>query len=525
MTKEERGSERIVAVYDYTDEGGKLLYQNVRFDRRPEDRRPRFLPRRRDGNGDWIWDFKGVNRTLYRLPELLASSLQDFVFIAEGEKDVDTLHDLGLVATTSGSATSWKPEFAKYFRGRLVAITPDHDEPGERYAKGVAESLYGRAAEVRVLSLPGLKPPQKDITDWTNNGGTLKKLLELVEQTKPYKPAPERHLRHQVLSSVESQQTEYVWPEIIPMGMITGFVSQEGAGKSTVASDATMRVTTGSPWPNAPSISNPKGHVIIFAHEEDLSRVLKPRLTANGADLYRVVAGENIFTTANGEEEPFDIEQHVPELDALVDEYPETRLVIFDPVTSYVHCNENSNAQVRRALKPLIDFAARRNVGVLILSHLNKKVDLGMINRTIGSRAWSAVPRITWGIRTEQIEDEDGGKTDTDNRFLLCIKSNIGRKPKGLRFSIADPGIVVWDEERFNLTIDADCRVKTKRINEASDWLREYLGKKAMSATVVFGDGEKAGFNRALLNRAKENLGINPTKIGFGGEWFWELPK
>jgi len=26
---------------------------------------------------------------------------------------------------------------------------------------------------------------------------------------------------------------------------------------------------------------------------------------------------------------------------------------------------------------------------------------------------------MVWGIRTEQIEDEEGNKTDTDNRFLL----------------------------------------------------------------------------------------------------------
>src|SRR5208337_4049893 len=41
---------RIVAAYSYTDEGGVLLYQTVRFD--PKD----FRQRRPDGKGDWIWN-------------------------------------------------------------------------------------------------------------------------------------------------------------------------------------------------------------------------------------------------------------------------------------------------------------------------------------------------------------------------------------------------------------------------------------------------------------------------------------
>ncbi len=53
----------IVKIYDYADEDGNLLYQNYRFE--PKD----FSPRRPDGNGDYIWDLKGVKRTLYRLPE------------------------------------------------------------------------------------------------------------------------------------------------------------------------------------------------------------------------------------------------------------------------------------------------------------------------------------------------------------------------------------------------------------------------------------------------------------------------
>jgi hypothetical protein len=522
MTMEKHVSKKIVATYDYKNESGQLQYQSVRYE--PKG----FRQRRLDGERGWIWNLQGVRQVLYRLQELLRAAPDDWIFIVEGEKDADRLCDEGLVATTCAmGAGKWDDSYSEFLNDRkLVAIIPDNDEAGRKHAKQVAESLARVGVKARIIELPGLAKGG-DTSDWLNGGGAKEELLDLLDQTRPYKPATERYLHHQILSSVASKQVEYLWPEVMPLGMITSLISQEGEGKSTVASNITAHITTGKRWPNAPSVPNPKGHVIIFSHEEDLSRVLVPRLTANGADLERVVAGESFIETADGDEEPFDIERHIPELDALADEFPETRLVVFDPITSYVHCHENSNAKVRTALKPLIDFAARRNIAVLTLTHLNKKVDLGMINRTIGSRAWSALPRMVWGIRIEQIEDEEGRKTDTDSRFLLCIKSNIGPKPKGLRFSIAEGGRVVWDEERVNLSMNGDCRLKKKRIDEAADWLREYLGKAAMASTEVIDDGIKAGFGRNLLYKAKDALGVKDSKVGFGADSqsFWELPR
>jgi hypothetical protein len=515
---------KIVKTYDYVDESSKLLYQNCRL--APTETNPKPFSQRRPGNnGEYISNLKGINRTLYRLPELIESSKQVWTFLCEGEKDTDRLNDMGLTATTSGSSTSWKPEFRKYFAGRLVCILPDFDAAGLKYAITAADSLYGAASEVRILHLPDLDEGE-DVSDWLNNGGTKKKLLELVDQTKPYKPKPEKQIPYVILSSVESQKIEYLIPEIIPLGMITSLVSQEGEGKSTLASNITAHITVGRTWPYAPNEPNPKAHVIIFSHEEDISRVLKPRLIANGADLERVIAGESFVKIKGGKEESFSIEHNVPELDALIEEFPETRLIIFDPITSYSTCNENSNSEVRKALKPLVDLAARRNVAVLALTHLNKKIDLGMINRTIGSRAWSAVPCIIWGIRTEQVEDEDGSKIDTDNCFLANIKCNIGPKPRAFKFSIGEGGKVTWSEERIVMSLDNDNRVKTNQTEKAVKWLKEFLRSGVMTSTAIFEAGKQEGFSERVLNLAKDKLKIKPDRIGFGrgGGWWWELP-
>lgn len=52
---------RIVATYDYVDTENKLLHQTVRYE--PKS----FSQRRPDGNGEWIWNLKGIETVLYKL--------------------------------------------------------------------------------------------------------------------------------------------------------------------------------------------------------------------------------------------------------------------------------------------------------------------------------------------------------------------------------------------------------------------------------------------------------------------------
>ena len=105
----DRPSNRIVAEYDYRDEIGTLLYQNVRYV-------PKTFRLRRPGDGgQWVWDAKGARRVLYRLPELRD---QRQVVLVEGEKDADRLWALGIPATTSvGGAGSWRERAPRWASG------------------------------------------------------------------------------------------------------------------------------------------------------------------------------------------------------------------------------------------------------------------------------------------------------------------------------------------------------------------------------------------------------------------------
>ena len=163
------------AVYDYTDEDGNVLYQVVRFE--PKE----FRQRRPDGKGGWVWSVKDVRQVPYRLPQLLDAPGDKPVFVVEGEKDVLRLESLGLVATcNAGGAGKWSEALSEPFVRRRVVILADNDEPGHKHADKVCRALRLAEAQVRVLCLPGLLP-KGDVSDWLDAGGTVEKLLQLVD--------------------------------------------------------------------------------------------------------------------------------------------------------------------------------------------------------------------------------------------------------------------------------------------------------------------------------------------------------
>lgn len=316
-------------------------------------------------------------------------------------------------------------------------------------------------------------------------------------------------------SDIAPRAVQYLIPEILPLGAFSTLISQEGDGKSTLAGYWAAAVSRGLAWP-AGGIIQP-GDTVIFSHEEDPHCSITPRLITNDADMSRIFLADA--------SDDFDIARDCKILDNWADRLPALRLVIFDPITSYVSCNENSNSEVRQSLKPLVDFAARRNIAVLGLSHLSKKVDLGMINRTLGSRAWSSVPRIIWGLQVEQSENEDGQKNDTDDRFLLCVKCNLGRKPKGLKFSISDGGKIAFDCGRYDRNINFG-GVEPSRKNEIGEWLVERIGIDAVPQKDLAAEAQSRwGIGATRLGTIASQTGISKRFSVADGCWVWGVKR
>ncbi|PRX90848.1 DUF3987 domain-containing protein [Allonocardiopsis opalescens] len=153
-----------IAVYDYFDENGELLFQVLRT---ADKQFPCRIPDRSKKSG-WAWRLGDTRRVPYRLPQILAAvRAGTTVYIAEGERDCNTLERHGLEATCNpGGAGKWRQEYAEHLSGADVVVIADRDDPGLDHARHVARTLAGVAAHVRIVQAAA----GKDATDHFNAG-------------------------------------------------------------------------------------------------------------------------------------------------------------------------------------------------------------------------------------------------------------------------------------------------------------------------------------------------------------------
>lgn len=166
---------RTVATYTYTDRDGRPVHYRDRVEWfEGGEIQKAVYPRRLDGTKG------GTASVPYRLHQVAATIPEGgTVILVEGEKAADALHERGYIATTTGSATSWRRHFAEHFRDARMVIWPDADAPGERYIADAASDLAGMVAELRVLRFPD-KPKGWDAADYFAEGGTEEQLDHLL---------------------------------------------------------------------------------------------------------------------------------------------------------------------------------------------------------------------------------------------------------------------------------------------------------------------------------------------------------
>ena len=231
----EQQKSRIVKTYDYTDTNGKLLFQVCRME--PKN----FMQRQPGSNGKWIWNLKGIEPVLYRLPEVLKA---DEVIIVEGEKDTDNLSSLGFTATTCPmGAKKWKPEYSDSLKGKDVVLIPDNDNEGREHMTRVAQSLNGNAKSLKWLDLPGL-PSKGDVSDFIetfhDREQASERLAILIDNAKPYDPPkkvtiddiilPANHFYQ--LDVSEKQALLFPWLKEDSINLVSGW---RGCGKTWFA--------------------------------------------------------------------------------------------------------------------------------------------------------------------------------------------------------------------------------------------------------------------------------------------------
>jgi putative DNA primase/helicase len=175
-------------TWTYHDADGHPLFHVYRFD--PPDARKQFCPlcwcRSANGGMAWRWQAVTAPRPLYGL-DRLAARPEAPVMVCEGEKAADAAGELlpdWIAVTSAGGAQAPKQSDWTPLRGRRVAIWPDHDEPGQRYAAAVAKlAKASGAADVRILQPDQLGvalPDGWDAADAIEDHWTTERLAALL---------------------------------------------------------------------------------------------------------------------------------------------------------------------------------------------------------------------------------------------------------------------------------------------------------------------------------------------------------
>ena len=152
------------------------------------------------------------------------------------------------------------------------------------------------------------------------------------------------------LADVHPEVLTWLWPSRLPCGKLTLLVGDPGLGKSLVALDIAARVTRGADWPDGKSAA-PQGSVLLLNGEDGLGDTVIPRLRALGADLTRVHIVERVRSMDGQEEASFALARHLEQLEWALVAMDNPRLLIIDPISSFLRgIDSNSNSVVRRLL-------------------------------------------------------------------------------------------------------------------------------------------------------------------------------
>lgn len=227
-----------VAIYDYRDEHGELLFQVCRTaDKQFRQRRPDATAK-----SGWAWNLQGVRRVLYRLPKVLQAVQEGReIYVCEGEKDVHTLERHGLVATCNpGGAGKWLPEYTNTLKGAAVVnIVCDRDEPGQAHARRVKDELLGVVDAVYILE----PKSGKDVTDHVAAGHSLADLEITFSSEEESKPDLAPDLWEFI--AVEDEPYDWIVPGLLERGdrlILTGY---EGLGKSMLTRQMAVCIAAG----------------------------------------------------------------------------------------------------------------------------------------------------------------------------------------------------------------------------------------------------------------------------------------
>lgn len=489
----------ITEIYTYPNGAQKLRYSDKHFGWRQPD-----------GKGGWIWNRKGLPRSLY-----IAGELSGVMAVAEGEKDANTLHRLGWDAVSAEDGAGedkWHSEYTEQLKGRHVLIFQDNDDKGKAFAQETAAALNGSAKSVRVLDLSTVWPdmPEKaDVSDMVKSYGderACQLIADLMHNTPEWTEAPPEEdpflSCFKTLGDFEEEEATWLVPGWIPEGQITLMAADGGIGKTTLWCNIIAAISSGRRCIlDPPEHTREPQRVAFLTTEDSVRKKLRKKLRLAGANMNNIITPDFLADKSGALR---DLKFGRPEMGKFVRHF-RPALCVFDPVQGFIppDINMGSRNAMRDCMAPLISLGEETGTTFLVVCHTNKRPKASGRDRIADSAdLWDVSRSVLMAGYTE----------DQGVRYLSNEKNNYEQLQETLLFTIDEDGQAkaegtTWKRDR-EYAQDAAASTAAPKREDCKEWLQQALIEAggAMPSKDLEGKAKLAGYSYITLRRAKDEL-------------------
>jgi replicative DNA helicase len=194
----------------------------------------------------------------------------------------------------------WTADHAEQLANRSVLIVPDNDKAGRDHAESVAQSLWGVAASIKILELPGLSA-KGDVSDWIAAGGTHDQLKQIADATDEWRfggaakdPARRIEVIHARDFATHDYRPNWLVKRVLVAGQPAVCGGRSKAMKTSNLVDLAVSLGTGTPFlghfdTDRTTVAILSGESGAFTIQETAKRVAQARgVSLADADVYFV---------------------------------------------------------------------------------------------------------------------------------------------------------------------------------------------------------------------------------------------
>lgn len=310
-------------------------------------------------------------------------------------------------------------------------------------------------------------------------------------------PPPSVVGQGRLASAIHAEPIRWFLPGFLPAGVLTLVVGEPRTGKSSMGA-----------W----MCSMADRPAIMPGQEEDVARLLLPRLHAHGANLHDVLILDDRQWSM-----PHDRQGLTDRLRAHACD-----LLWVDPIDSYCgETGENDGPGVRAALEALSRVA--RDTGALVAAARHPGKSAG--NVCPGSRQWRAVPREIVELR------RDPGPPERRILRLLRDPLNVAPSPRAyhLEGRTGTCPVFVLDSpiaDQVADTIGQGDIVDRWMVDEAETLICALLADGEQTSVHIYQQAELHRLRERTVRVAMRRLGVVVRREGSGLEHrsYWSLP-